>query len=244
MTRKRRFKNEKYDSKIEVPHNFYAVTEGNAITLNIFGEIGESWWGESTSAADINAALNGVEVNEITVNISSPGGSAFDGIAIYNILKDHSAKVKIIVPGWACSAASVIAMAADELTIGVGAMLMIHPASVGIWGNKDDLEKEAQVLKKLDESILDIYMKKFKGTREELKVLVDNETWFTASEAVEIGFADAVTEIEDVEDVPENKLDAEQFKNSILARFRKAPAAQAPGAPVNILNQFKRNSNE
>src|SRR5690606_26895950 len=143
----------------------------------------ESWWGDSVSAADMDEILKNVWTENITIRLNSPGGDAFDGITIYNRLKDHDAKVKVIVDGWACSAASIIAMAADELVMNTGSMLMIHEASTIVWGTKQDFEKEIELMKKLDKSLVDIYMTKAKVEREEIETLVNNETWFTAEEA-------------------------------------------------------------
>lgn len=232
---KRRFKNEKYGKQVpEIQKRFESrLSEDKTATeIIIYGDIGESFWGESTSASDIDQALSQVTTNEIIVRVNSPGGDAFDGITIYNRLKDHPAKVKVIVDGWACSAASILSMAADELVMNTGAMFMIHEASTWIYGNKGDFAKEMELLKKLDSSLVDIYMTKAKVDRHEIETMVENETWFTAEEAIAIGFATAIAEAE-----PEEKpADAEAFKNSVLARFK----AQEPPAPQNFMNRFKR----
>lgn len=234
----RRFKNSQYaDLILEIPKNFAVEVdeEKDETILTVYGEIGESWWYDSTSAGDIDRALKEVKTKSITVRLNSPGGDAFDGITIYNRLKDHDAKVKIIVDGWACSAASIIAMAADELIMNTGAMLMVHEAWTWAVGSKSDLQKTVDMMVKLDESLLDIYMTKAKCTREEMKQFVENETWFTADEAVELGFA---TDVNQEEDKPvNNKVDAEQFKQGVLQRFKKDPKQT-------ILTKFQRVSNE
>ncbi|MEK3995639.1 head maturation protease, ClpP-related [Psychrobacillus sp. FSL K6-2365] len=241
---KRKFKNEKFNDQVpKINKKFEAVTNVATSTTEIivYGDIGDSWWGDSISASDIDRALKDVKTDNITVRINSPGGNAFDGITIYNRLKDHSAKVKVIVDGWACSAASIIAMSADELVMNTGSMLMIHQASIGIYGNKDELEKEAELLGKLDSNLVDIYMTKALVDRKEIEQMVKNETWFTAEEAIAIGFA---TSVEDAHEGTTNQ-DAEAFKNSVLARFKKEPQQPAASATTNnILANFKRNSNE
>ncbi len=192
MKRRFNFKNQQYNKQLEsIPHNF-AVTHDNEkgeSNLTIYGDIGESWWWESTSAVDVDNALKEAGSNDIVVNLNSPGGDAFDGIAIYNRLKNHQGKVTIYIDGWACSAASVIAMAGDEVIMGAGAMMMIHEASNIVWGNKNDFRKQADLLEKLEDGIIDIYMQKAKITREEIRKKVDDETWFSANDALEIGFA-------------------------------------------------------
>lgn len=241
---KRKFKNEKFNDQVpKINKKFEAVTNTAASTTEIivYGDIGDSWWGDSISASDIDHALKDVKTDNITVRINSPGGNAFDGITIYNRLKDHPAKVKVIVDGWACSAASIIAMSADELVMNTGSMLMIHQASIGIFGNKDELEKEAELLGKLDSNLVDIYMTKALVDRKEIEQMVKNETWFTAEEAIAIGFASSV---EDTNEDTTNQ-DAEAFKNSVLARFKKEPQQPAASSTTNnILANFKRNSNE
>lgn len=187
------FKNQSYvdqlqkvERKFETFHNESA----NTTELTIYGIIGDSWWEDSVSASDIDNALKSIS-GDIVINLNSPGGDAFDGIAIYNRLKKHDGKVTINVDGWACSAASVIAMAADELVMGLGSMVMIHEASSIVWGTKKEMRKEADVLDELEEGIIDIYMTKANITREEIRSMVDDETWLGAQKAVDIGFATA-----------------------------------------------------
>jgi ATP-dependent Clp protease, protease subunit len=201
------YKNTNFDEQLKsVPHNFVATHDNEKGTseLTIYGIIGDSWWYDSTSAADIDFALKEANGNNIVIRLNSPGGSAFDGIAIYNRLvnykKDHNAKITIYVDGWACSAASVIAMAADELIMGLGSMFMIHEASSGVWGAKGDFRSEADLLEELEEGIIDIYMTKANVSREEIRKKVDAETWFSASKTVEIGFATATASSVDGKD--------------------------------------------
>ncbi|GKU81207.1 head maturation protease, ClpP-related [Niallia sp. NCCP-28] len=186
----------KVERKFETFHNEAA----NNTEITIYGIIGDSWWEDSVSASDIDNALKTIS-GDIIINLNSPGGDAFDGIAIYNRLKKHDGKVTVNIDGWACSAASVIAMAADELNMGLGSMLMIHEASTLVWGTKTDMRKEADVLDNLEDGIIDIYMTKANVQREEIRNMVDAETWFSASKAIEIGFATSTSStVEDNKD--------------------------------------------
>ncbi|MEK4501930.1 head maturation protease, ClpP-related [Bacillus sp. FSL R12-0069] len=236
----RRYKNEQYNHLAHVPHHFKAEAKGDTSTITIYGEIGEPFRGESTSAKDIENALNSVESGCITVRLNSGGGDVFHGISIYNQLKNHPAKVIIYVDGLAASAASVIAMAADELMMNTGSMLMIHEASTLAWGTKTDIQKTLNALEGINQSITDIYMTRYKGERSEMETMIANETWFTAQEAVEMGLANQVKEVR----AEEGELDPETFKNHVLQKFRNRSKQQndpvVASTNENILNKFKR----
>lgn len=225
----KRFKNEKFNSLPKIDKVFECKAMGeNTAKLTIYGDIGQSLWSESVTARDVENALKDVQAKELHVHINSYGGDAFDGIAIYNQLRDHGAKVTVHVDGIAASAASIIAMAGDEIVMGVGAMLMIHQAWTMGYGNKTDLQKVVNSLEGLDKSITDVYMSRFKGEQAEIQTMMKNETWFTADEAVDIGLADKAEKAKKQED--EQGDNPEAFKNSVLARFRKEPAPAAASA--------------
>ena len=167
---------EKIERKFEARHN----EATNVTELTIYGVIGDSWWDDSVSASDIDNSLKNA-TGDILIHLNSPGGDAFDGIAIFNRLinhkEKHNAKITIRIDGWACSAASLFPLAADEVIMGLGSMIMIHEASSFAWGTKRDMRKEADVLEQLEEGIIDIYMTKAKVSREEIRKMVDDETW-------------------------------------------------------------------
>lgn len=219
MKKRFNFKNQKYNNKLrDIPHNFEVEhnSDKNVSTLTIYGDIGESWWGKSTSASDVDEALKSAEGNDLVVSLNSPGGSAFDGVAIYNRLKNHDGKVTIHIDGWAASAASIVAMAGDEVIMGAGAMLMIHEASNIVWGSKDDFRKQADMLEKLEDGIIDIYMTKANVEREEIREKVDAETWFSASEALEIGFATSTSStVEDGDELAQMKVQMQAMENEL-----------------------------
>lgn len=206
------FKNRAYiEQLIKIPCNFATKHDYDkkVTTLTLYGIIdSDDWWDDSITAAAVDKALKDAAGNDLVLRINSPGGDAFEGVAIYNRLmdykKEHTAKIAAYVDGWACSAASLIPLVADkgEAVIGLGAMMMIHEASIIAWGTKQDLRKVADMMEKLEEGVLDIYMTRANKTREEIREMVDAETWFTADEATEIGFADKKAEIEPVEPEP------------------------------------------
>ena len=116
----------------------------------------------------------------------------------------------------------------------VGSMLMIHEGSTIAWGNKGDIQKTLNALEKIDQSIGNIYMTKFTGERVDIETMITNETWFTAEEAIEAGFADNVSE----EDT--NPADPEEVKNAILDKIRNRKPAPPQNPAPSILNRLKR----
>ena len=162
--------------------------------ITIYGEIGKSWWNDdAVSAADFNTALKAVKGNKITLNINSPGGDVFDGLAIYNQLKRHSAQVHVNVDGLAASIASVIAMAGDSIHIPANALMMIHNPSSFAVGDMRDMRKTAETLDKAKESLVGIYAARTHLDETQLAQMMDDETWFNGEDAVGFGFADEAT---------------------------------------------------
>ncbi|WLR44474.1 Clp protease ClpP (plasmid) [Bacillus carboniphilus] len=241
----KRFKNERYNeiaNQIKPQFKAEEKYKENNTEITIYGDIGESWFGEAVTAKQINETLKNIDTERITIHLNSPGGDAFEGIAIYNQLKDHDAKVTVYVDGLAASIASIIAMAADELIMNKGSMLMIHEASTYAWGTKHDIQKTLNALEGIDKSLSDIYMTRYQGERSEIETMITNETWFTSEEAVEVGLADKVNEVEVEEENEE--VDPEEFKNNILKRFRsqKEPVPMVASSK-SILDNFRRNEN-
>ena len=222
------FKNQKYIEQLkQIPQKFNVKhnDEENVTEITIYGVIGGSWFSDSFSANDIDKALNEAGDNDIIINLNSPGGDAFDGISIFNRLKRHNGKVTIHVDGWACSAASIIAMAGDKVVMELGSMMMIHEAGSLVWGTKTDMRKEADVLDELEEGVIDIYMTKSNESRENIREKVDAETWFSAKSALDIGFANVAVGVEDepeIENVaPVNKENILKDLQNILGPYQQ-----------------------
>ncbi len=160
---------------------------GEAADLYFFGDINSESWGEwqkyypeDRAPKDVQDFLDQLDgVQKINVHINSGGGSVFGGIAIYNILKRHSAEITVYVEGLAASIASVIAMAGDRIIIPENAQMMVHKPSSLAWGNADEMRKEADVLDGCQKVILNTYMQHVKEgiTPEQINVLIDAETW-------------------------------------------------------------------
>lgn len=163
-----------------------------AAEILIYDPIGEDWLGEGLTAKSFDEDLKALgEVADILVRINSPGGSVFDAIAIYNILKNHPAQVHVQVDGLAASAASVIAMAGDLITMGVGTQMMIHSPWWLAMGNAADMRKAAETLDTIEEGMIDAYVARTSLPRDDIKAMLDAETWMGPEDAVAKGFADA-----------------------------------------------------
>jgi len=171
---------------------FRAQEGADEAELLIYGIIGDSEWDDVCSrefADDLKAAGS---VKSIRVRINSPGGSVFAGQAIYSSLKRHEARVTVYVDGLAASAASFVAMAGDRVVMPKNALMMIHNPSALTWGDADKLRKDAEMLDKVCETMIAVYMEKTGLAEEDVKELLDDETWMTAQDAVDWGFADEV----------------------------------------------------
>ena len=154
--------------------------------VHIYDEIG--YWG--TSAKDFAQQLAELDVDRIQLRINSPGGNAWDGVAIMNTLRRHRARVEVTVDGIAASAASLIAMAGDHITMSRSAQMMIHDGSAMAWGNAATMRETADLLDKLSDSYADAYAKRAGGSRSAWRDVMRAETWYTAEEAVLAGLAD------------------------------------------------------
>jgi len=164
--------------------------EERALFLN--GAISETTWFEDDITPQMfRDELNGGKGN-ITVWINSPGGDCFAAAQIYNMLRDYKGKVTVKIDSLAASAASVIAMAGDDVQISPTGMLMIHNPSTVAMGDHADLEKAIDMLNEVKNSIINAYEEKTGLSRNKLSKLMEDETWMDAKKAVELGFADSI----------------------------------------------------
>jgi ATP-dependent Clp protease, protease subunit len=169
---------------------------GNEIILS--GTVGNMFWDDCFTCNDVILALSEVgHDKDITIRLNSGGGIATDGAAIHAAIARHKGKKTIIVEGIAASAASVIAMAADELQISLGAVLMIHDPSSVTFGTVADHEVTIRALTALAASMAAIYAEKSGRTLEQCRADMKSEIWLTAQEAVDLGYANSVLESAD-----------------------------------------------
>lgn len=179
--------------------NYYSMTQvGNAATINIYGDITSMPWLENdVSSGGLVKQLDKMQnVSEITVYINSYGGEVAEGLAIYNALKRHKARIKTYCDGFAASIASVIFMAGDERIMNDSSLLMIHNAWSIVEGNAQQLRKQADDLEKITQASIIAYKAHATISEEEIVALMDNESWILPEEALQYGFATAIEKTE------------------------------------------------
>ena len=165
------------------------LNETNEILLT--GIVGDGWDEDPITTKGVSKALKGFGANAVTVRINSPGGAADEGIAIYNLLKNHSGEVTTINDSLAASAASVIFLGGSKRLMGDGSRVMIHRAMGVAFGNSDELRKTLQALESYDASLLDIYSQYLTEDKTAIEAMLSAETWFGVDEAIAAGLATA-----------------------------------------------------
>lgn len=203
-----------------------AATDSTEATLYLYGPI-DSWggfWG--ISAAEVATALAGLPAGttEITMRINSPGGEVFEAVAIANLLRDHDARIVARVDGLAASAASFLAVSADETIMGENTEMMIHDAWGIAMGNAADMQAYADLLDKTSNNIADAYAKKSGSTREVMRDYMLKESWLSAEETVALGLADSIN----TADAPAEDQPAASMKFDLKALFEHDGRAAAP----------------
>lgn len=207
---------------------FNAATDTSPAEIMIYDQIGASFWDDSgVTAKDVIAALASADGKAVNVRINSPGGDVFEGYAIYNALQGYKGGVETTVDGLAASAASWIALAGDKVTMGPMSMFMIHDSSTMAFGNKQDLLATAGILSKLDNQFAEIYAAKTGKSVADMAAAMTAETFYTAAEAKEAGFADVVLDTKVAAKTDPAPADAENvvdpaIRAAQLRRFRLA----------------------
>lgn len=181
----------------------------------------EAEWFGGIDPLTFAKTLAGISAKTIHLRINSPGGSAFAARAMESTIRDHGARFVAHIDGYAASSASYVMLAADEVEMSPGAMVMVHKGWTYAWGNADELMSTAALLEKFDGTMIDTYVKATGQTREQIAAWVAAETWFTAQEAVDAGFADRIAGEDD------GSANALAWDLSV---FERAPQASAPPA--------------
>lgn len=169
--------------------------DGERGEIAIYDVIGSNWFDEGVTAKQFVKDLKALgKVKAIDVRINSPGGSVFEGYAIYNALKQHTATIDVHIDGMAFSMGSVIAMAGDSITMAPTAMMMVHNPQGGIYGDMDDIIAYADMMQKVAGQIADMYAQRTGKSVEDVREIMAAETWFTPEEALDAGFITAIAE--------------------------------------------------
>jgi ATP-dependent Clp endopeptidase proteolytic subunit ClpP len=171
------------------------VNKADRAEIWIYETIGDDFWsGGGVTAKKFQEELSGIKAKLIDLHINSPGGQVFEGITIYNLLKQHEAKITAYVDGLAASIASVIALAGDKVVMAANALFMIHNPSGLVMGQAADMRKMADVLDKIRSTMSGVYAGKSGKPEDEINEMLDAETWMTAAEAKEAGFIDEIAD--------------------------------------------------
>jgi ATP-dependent Clp protease protease subunit len=203
-------------------------------TISIYDVIGEDFWtGGGFTAKRMAGALRSIGKKDVTVKINSPGGDMFEGIAIYNLLREHPAQVTVDVMGWAASAASIIAMAGDDIRMGLGTFMMVHNAWGMVIGNRHDMREASDLFEGFDSAINDIYQARTGLDAKAIAKLMDAETFMGATDAVAKGFADSVNELLKADDAEAKNLD-----QRLMARRQTEAALAKAGYPRSMRSEM------
>lgn len=190
----------------KTPNKYYQlVTDGDtSADLYIFGDICAYPWGSQgqQSGVSIVRQLKELDVDEINVHINSYGGDVAEGLAIYNVLREHKAQIVTICDGFACSAASVVFMAGDRRVMQPASLLMIHNAWTIAMGNAEELRKTADDIEIITQASVEAYKAVATISEKKIKELMDAETWILPKEAVKYGFATEIDDEDEDDDEP------------------------------------------
>lgn len=219
-----------------------ARVEDDENSISVFDVIGEDpWSGEGVTAKRIGAALRAIGRGDVVVNVNSPGGDMFEGLAIYNMLRAHPGEVTVRVMGLAASAASIIAMAGDRVEMGLGSFLMIHNSWGMVVGNQDAMREAAATFAEFDAAMADIYAARTGRKTDEIAAMMRAETWIRPENAIDLGFADATFEAAGYDDDDEDdkararraraRLDATLARAGLPRSERRRLLRDAAGTP-------------
>lgn len=194
----------RWNPDIHAATSVTASDTGHDRSISILDAIGADYWGDGVTAKRIAAALRSIGDGAVTVNINSPGGDFFEGLAIYNLLREHKGEVTVNVLGMAASAASVIAMAGDNILMARASFLMIHNTWVAAAGDRHAFRDVADWLEPFDEAAISIYNARTGIASKDLGAMLDKETWIGGDAAVEAGFADDLLASDAIDASPSN----------------------------------------
>lgn len=214
------------DNRQAPSRRFEVVAKGDEAEIFLYDAIVsdelEAEWMGGVAPQSFVKELRAIKAGTIHLRINSPGGSVFAARAMETALREHPAKIIAHIDGVAASAATFIAMAADEVVMSPGALFMIHKGWMFAMGNADDMMDAAALLEKTDGTLIKTYAERTKQDEQKIADWMTAETWFTAEEAVEAGFADSIA-----------GTDAKSKSRWDLSAYEHAPKAEEPATPAN-----------
>lgn len=218
--------------------NLMAAASDDAASISILEPIGADFWtGEGMTAKRMAGILRSVGADkDVVVNLNTPGGDLLEGVAIYNLLREHKGRVTMKVLGIAASAGSVIAMAGDEIQIARAGFFMIHNTWVAVLGNRNDLRDIADRLEPFDLAMADIYTARTGLESKAVQKKMDAETWINGSAAVDEGWADSLLPADQVQ---ENKAAKAEREAPYLVDMALAKAGMPRSERRSLLQEFK-----
>lgn len=200
---------------------FYQLTNvsEDSATLYIYGDIASiKWFENDVCVYDLAKEIGDLNGKALTVRINSYGGEVAEGLAIYNLLKSYEGEVTTVCDGFACSAASVVFMAGAKRIMPRSSLLMIHNAWTWVSGDADGLRKAADDLEKITQPSVEIYTSVSNLDADEIKAMMDAETWIDADEALGYGFATEISEETAMQSLEDGILAKTVFKNKQLEK--------------------------
>lgn len=210
-------------------------------SISIYDVIGYDYWtGEGVTAKRISGALRSLGAGPVTVNVNSPGGDIFEGLAIYNLLREHKGEVTVKVLGLAASAASIIAMAGDTVQVARAGFFMVHNSWVVASGNRNDFRDIATWLEPFDAAMADIYVARTGLETKAIGKLMDAESWLGGAASIEQGFADELLAADQVGRGEAKASGATARRLEAALRHSGMPKSEA----MRLLSEFKSSSGD
>jgi ATP-dependent Clp protease protease subunit len=186
------------------------------VDIYVYGDIGESLWGDDTSvsASDFSRQLRDADGDDVTIHVNSVGGNVFDANTMSELVRSYKGRTTTSIEGIAASAASFFALTADSVVMNPSALIMIHNPYTSCYGNADEMRKTAGMLDKVRSTITGQYVRKTGMDESEVEEMMDAETWLDASEALDLGFVDSISDAAPI---------AARLTKEALDRFKSAP---------------------
>ena len=203
--------------------HFEIKTSSELTEIDIFGQIGDSFFEEGNTLDSVKAELQKTDT-ELVVNIASLGGIAFEGLAIHDLIASYPYNTTVNILGATASAGAIIAVAGDTVNISENSLFLIHNSHGIAQGNADDMDKVAQDMRKIDDRMVSIFTNRTNKSEETIRELMNEDKFLDAEESKELGFVDNITKSVKIA----AKLDREKILNSKLTEIQKEQLLNNP----------------